>query len=230
MVVGLGGVGSWAAEALARSGVGSLSLVDLDDICVSNVNRQLPALDGAIGRPKAEALAERFQAIHPGGAFTAVLEYFTADNAFRLLEARPDYVVDAIDSVANKSLLAATCRRLGVPNVVCGAAGGRTDPTRLTVRDLSEVTDDRLLREMRKRLRREHGWPREGSMNLPCVISTERALPPAACEGDRGLTDGGARLNCDSGYGSAVFVTGAMGFAAAARVAADLAAGRPPAP
>lgn len=225
-VIGLGGVGSWAAEALARSGLGRLDLVDLDDVCVSNVNRQLPALDGAIGVPKAQVLAERFRAIHPAGCFNPVIEFFTADNANRILglEAappeRPDFVIDAIDSTTHKCLLAALCLRHGIPIIISGAAGGRCDPTRLAVRDLAEATHDRLLREVRHRLRREHDLPRKGPMGLRCVISTEPPVAPAVCDAEEGT---GARLNCDWGYGSATFVTGAMGFAAAAQAVAILA-------
>jgi tRNA threonylcarbamoyladenosine dehydratase len=230
MVVGLGGVGSWAAEAVARSGVGTVSLVDLDDICVTNVNRQLPALDGSVGRPKAEALAERFTAIHPGGRFPAVVEFLTADNVDRLLSGadpagRPDAVIDAIDSVRNKAVLVEHCRRLATRLVVCGAAGGRTDPTSLSFKDLGEVTHDPLLRELRKRLRRECGFPREGRMGVTCVVSSESPRPPEPC-GDPTEDGAGARLNCDWGYGSAAFMTGAMGFAAAARVVSWLADGR----
>lgn len=231
-VVGLGGVGSWAVEALARSGVGSLTLIDLDEVCLTNVNRQLPALDGTVGRFKAEVLADRVRAIHPGCAVRACVEFFTEASAERLLGVRFDAVIDAIDAVGNKCRLIAGCRERRIPVVVCGAAGGRRDPTRLRRADLAEATHDRLLAEVRKRLRREHGFAAAGErFGVPCVYSDESPVLPrpdgsvcAVGEGGNGPgseagSDGEAepvrRLGCEWGYGSATFVTGALGFAAA---------------
>ncbi|MCA9003091.1 MAG: ThiF family adenylyltransferase, partial [Planctomycetes bacterium] len=139
-VVGLGGVGSWVVEALARSGVGSLTLIDLDEVCLSNVNRQLPALDGTVGRFKSEVLSERVLAINPECVVRPIAEFFTADSESRLLAPRYDAVVDAIDAVANKArLIAGACQR-GLPIVVCGAAGGQLDPSKITLADLAKVT------------------------------------------------------------------------------------------
>lgn len=225
MVVGLGGVGSWAVEALARSGVGHLTLVDLDEVCLSNVNRQLPALDGNIGRFKAEVLAERVRAIHPRCDVEAKVEFFTESTAERLLAGSWDGVVDAIDAVANKCRLIAACRSRDIAIVACGGAGGRADPTRVRHADLAEVTHDRLLAEVRKRLRREHAFPEAGKpMEVPCVFSTEPMVVPrqdgtvcpAASVEARLEGPEVRRLNCDWGYGSATFVTGTFGFAAAA--------------
>lgn len=226
MVIGVGGVGSWAVEALARSGVGALTLVDLDEVCVSNVNRQLPALDGTIGQPKVEVLAARVRAIHPECQVQARMEFFTADTAGALLEppggGRPGVVIDAIDHVGNKTLLIARCTALGIPLVVCGGAGGRRDPTALRVVDLVAVTHDRLLAQVRKRLRQEHGFSREAAhWGVECIASSEPPVFPqpdgSVCAARAtGATGESLRLNCDSGFGSASFVTGAMGFAAAA--------------
>ena len=180
MVVGIGGVGSWAVEALARSGLGRLTLVDLDDVCVSNINRQLHALDTTVGQPKVQIMAERVRAISPEARVDARVEFFTADTASRLLgleagsssEDRPDFVVDAIDSMANKVRLIALCHGAGIPLVVCGGAGGRRDPTAVRVADLAAVTHDRLLSEVRKRLRREHGFSRTSKkLRVDCVHS-----------------------------------------------------------
>ncbi len=228
-VVGLGGVGSWIVECMARSGLGALTLIDLDEVCLTNVNRQLPALDGAIGRFKAEVLAERVMAIHPGCRVEPVIEFFTESTADRLLGPGYDVVVDAIDVVANKCRLIAGCRARGIPVVVCGAAGGRRDPTRLRWADLAEATHDRLLAEVRRRLRREHGFPAIGApMGVPCVFSTETPVvpdrdPTQVCETgggtDGSVPEGGAvsrRLGCETGLGSAAHVTGAFGLAAAA--------------
>jgi len=243
MVVGLGGVGSWAAESLARSGVGRLSRVDLDEVCVSNVNRQLHALDSTVGRSKVEVMAERIRDLSPETRVEARVEFFTAETAMRLLglesppgsDGRPDLVIDAIDAVANKVRLIALCRGAGIPLVVCGGAGGRRDPTAIRVSDLAQVTHDRLLGEVRKRLRREHGFSRlSKKLRIECVHSAEAPVFPdgegQVCATPQAPADGAPlRLNCQSGYGSATHVTGAFGFAAAARVLAllSVAAGPP---
>lgn len=232
-VVGVGGVGSWAVEALARSGVGRLTLVDLDEVCVSNVNRQLPALDGHIGRPKVEVLAERTRAINPGIVISAVPEFFTASTADHLLTPRYDAVVDAIDTVANKCLLIARCREMKTPLVSCGGAGGRRDPTRVRAADLANATHDRLLGEVRRCLRKEFGFPPDGQpFGVACVYSSERPVfpqPDGSVCATRPPTQTGAdlRLNCDAGFGTATFVTGAFGFAAAAWVVERIANGAP---
>lgn len=229
LVAGIGGVGSWAAEALARSAVGRITLVDLDEVCVSNANRQLPALQSTLGLPKADVMAARIQDIHPGVRVETRLEFVTESSLSRLLgldpthaNARPDVVLDAIDSVPNKARLIAACLQAGLPIVVCGGAGGRRDPTAIRIRDLADVTHDRLLASVRKRLRREHGMAKEAHpLGIPCVCSAENPVFPddtgEVCQA-RAKTEPGEslRLNCDSGFGSATFVTGAFGFAAAA--------------
>lgn len=227
-VVGLGGVGSWVVEALARSGVGRLTLIDLDEVCLSNVNRQLPAVDGAIGRFKAEVLAERVRAINPSCTATVRIEFFTDATAQNLFDERTDFVVDAIDTVSNKARLVAFCKSRGFPILVSGGAGGRRDPTRLHIADLAMASHDRLLAEIRRRLRRDYGFPAAGqNMGVACVFSDEPPMPPPGesqqCEAQTAdAPERGRRLNCDSGYGSAVFVTGAFGFAAAAWVIQQL--------
>ncbi len=225
-VVGVGGVGSWAVEALARSGVGRLTLVDLDEVCVSNVNRQLPALDGAVGRPKVEVLAERARAINPECAVRPVTEFFTASNAEPLLSERPDAVLDAIDHIANKCLLIARCRERGIPIVTCGGAGGRRDPTAVRVTDLAFTSHDRLLARVREQLRKEHGFAPAGrAFGVDAVYSTERPVFPRADGSVCAQREAGSalRLDCDTGYGTAAFVTGAFGFAAAGVVVKGLA-------
>ncbi len=220
-VVGIGGVGSWAAEALARSGVGALTLVDLDEVCLSNVNRQLHALEGTVGQPKVELMAERARRINPDCRVTAIQEFFTEANAEGLLTPRFDCVVDAIDGVSNKAKLIALCGSKKIPLIVSGGAAGRRDATRVRIGDLSEVTHDRLLCEVRRRLRQDHGWPRGGRrMGVECVFSTEPQVFPQAdglvCATRPQPEDGGSpHRNCDCGLGSATFVTGAFGFVAA---------------
>ncbi len=219
LVVGLGGVGSWTVEALARSGIGALTLLDGDEVCVSNVNRQIHALDGSIGRPKAEVLAERVRAIHPDCRVSVLPEFFSASTLDRHLAAPYDYVVDAIDGVTNKTLLIAACRDRGLPLVVSGGAGARRDPTQVRVGDLSESYNDALLAFVRKRLRQQFGFPRKGKFRIRCVYSPELVPRPVseACsaEGD-GLFGASPRLNCEGGLGALAFVTGTFGFLAAA--------------
>lgn len=227
-VVGIGGVGSWTVEALARSGIGALTLVDLDEVCVTNINRQIHALDGTVGRAKVEVMAERARLINPECRVTAVAEFFTEASATRLLTPEFSFVVDAIDSVANKCRLLALCRERKLPVIACGAAGGRLDATAVRVADLADVTHDRLLAEVRKRLRKEHGFPALGKkLGVSCVFSPEApvAPEPAACGAEGQGSEPPPRLNCEWGYGSATFVTGTFGFAAAGWVVRKLAAG-----
>lgn len=230
-VVGVGGVGSWTVEALARSGVGALTLVDADTVCVTNVNRQLPALEHTVGRPKVQILAERVAAIHPGCRVDAVEEFFNAASAGRLLGAGFDWVVDAIDPVAQKALLIAACVQRGIPLVTVGGAGGRRDGTQVRVGELSRSGGDALLRAVRRVLRREYGMlgENDGPLGVPCVYSAEKPVFPGAdgrvCEAPEEGTS--LRMDCASGFGAATFVTGAFGFAAAGEVVRGLCAGAP---
>lgn len=219
-VVGLGGVGSWTVEALARSGLGTLTLVDLDDVCITNVNRQVHATDGVIGRPKAEVLAERVRAIHPDCVVHVRTEFLTPANAAAILAAAHyDFVVDAIDSLKDKLEIIHRCRDARVRLVTCGGAGGRRDPTQVRVDDLAFSERDPLLRYVRKRLRERHGFPRDVTQawGIPCVFSLENPVYP---QGDGSVcaakpAGGETGINCDAGIGTASFVTGAFGFAAA---------------
>jgi tRNA A37 threonylcarbamoyladenosine dehydratase len=211
-VVGVGGVGSWAAEALARSGVGTISLIDLDHIAESNTNRQIHALGDAYGRAKVQAMAERIGAINPACRVQPVEAFVDADNA-AALAAGHDLVLDCIDQVSAKAALIAACRMQSIAAVTCGAAGGRIDPTRLRQDDLARAQGDPLLAKVRYRLRRDHGFPRESGgrvrkFGVAAVFSDEPIRTPQDCSPQ-------ARLAC-AGYGSTVAVTGAMGFAAAA--------------
>jgi tRNA A37 threonylcarbamoyladenosine dehydratase len=234
-VVGLGGVGSWSVEALARAGVGQLTLFDLDEICVSNINRQSHALTSTIGHPKVSALAERIRAINPGATVFPRQVFFTENNADELLAPRFDYVIDAIDRTQKKCLLIARCRKLGMPVVTVGAAGGRKDSTAIRVTDLGRSTHDRLLDGVRRRLRRDFGFPKgEADFGVACVHSVEpvmdRGTDEAPCPVPAHTTGVGPRLDCDGGYGSACHVTGAFGFAAAGHVIRQLSLGPRPQP
>jgi tRNA threonylcarbamoyladenosine dehydratase len=223
-VVGVGGVGSWVVEGLARSGVGAITLIDLDDVCLTNVNRQLPALDGQIGRPKVTVVAERVRLINPECRVEVVHEFFTESSAARLLAMPFDFVVDAIDRMSHKALLIAGCREHGRPVLTIGAAGGRRDPTRIRVGDIGEATDQ-LLRQVRKRLRRDYGFSSGAQkgitrMGVRCVWSHESPVFPhtdgtCSAEAEEGTN---LKLDCESGFGTAVFVTGAFGLVAAGEV------------
>ena len=211
-VVGLGGVGSWAAEALARSGVAGLTLIDLDHVSESNVNRQVQALGRTLGQAKAQALAERIADIHPGCEVTTMEDFVTPDNWPQLLSAPVHGLLDACDQVRAKVTLAAWARAQRLPFVTVGAAGGKRMPHRAQLEDLATVTHDPLLSSLRQRLRKEHGAPRSGPMGVDCVFSREPVLRPAAAPGDACEVSGD--LSCP-GYGSTVTVTATFGLVAA---------------
>jgi tRNA A37 threonylcarbamoyladenosine dehydratase len=217
-------VGSWIVEALARSGVGRLTLVDLDEVCVSNVNRQLHALNADVGRAKVEAMATRVHGINPECEVRPSMEFFTAINADTLLSTPYDFVVDAIDSLTNKCLLIAKCREAEIPVITCGGAGGRRDPTQARVADLAFTSHDRLLQKVREKLRKEFGFPRgEKKFGVPAVFSPEPPVFPdgngSVCAQRPASANGESlKLNCESGFGTATFVTGTFGFVAAAHV------------
>jgi tRNA threonylcarbamoyladenosine dehydratase len=226
-VVGIGGVGTWAAEALARSGVGAITLVDLDEVCVTNINRQLHALTETVGRSKVEVMAERIRAINPECKIVAKQKFFNEQTAAELLTPKYDFIFDAIDDVANKVLLLVQCRDKKIPIITSGGAGGRRELTAVRVGDLAQASHDKLLAEVRRRLRTEHGFPAgQSAMNVACVYSVERTVYPQAdgsvCE-MRSAAEDGTRLNCNGGLGSATFVTGAFGFAAAGIVVRKIA-------
>jgi tRNA A37 threonylcarbamoyladenosine dehydratase len=219
MVVGIGGVGSWAAEALARTGIGHIMLVDLDDICVSNINRQIHALNSTVGQLKVEATAKRLQDINPEIEVTTVGSFLSAKNLAELMSWAPDAVVDCTDDAPNKCLLASWCRENKQLLLTVGASGGRRDPSRVKLTDLSTTRNDRLLYRVRKMLRQDFNFPGEnaGDFNIPCIYSDERPVYPTS---DGCLShepqEPGAGLDCASGYGSASFVTGTFGFHIAA--------------
>lgn len=224
-VIGIGGVGSWSVEALARSGVGRLTLVDLDDICVTNTNRQIHTLSSTIGATKTGEMAQRARAISPMVEVEEVEDFFTESTAAQILDRGYDFVVDAIDDTRNKCRLIAACRERGIPLVVCGGAGGRRDPTQLHVADLNRSSRDGLVRDVRRTLRRDFGFPKEDvEWGIPCVFSKESAVFPTSdgevC--DTRPAGQNMRLDCASGFGTASFVTGTMGLLAASVVVNQL--------
>lgn len=220
-VIGVGGVGSWAVEALARSAVGHLTLIDLDNVAESNINRQLHALTDTLGKAKVTALAERVAQINPGCCVTEVEDFITADNLDEMIGACGfDYVIDAIDNVRAKTALIAYCRERGIRLITIGGAGGQTDPTRIEIRDLSRTEQEPLLAKVRKRLRNEYGFPRgpKNKFGIDAVFSTEPLLMPQgeqACSLDE--QGGVTGLNC-AGFGSAMTVTASFGLVAVSKV------------
>ncbi len=217
MVVGLGGVGSWCVEAMARSGVRRLTLVDMDHVAESNINRQIQATDENLGKAKAIALRERIASFHPGCDVVCIDAFVEPDNWEALLNeagAMPDGLIDACDQVRAKATMAVWAVKNGVRFVSVGAAGGKRLAHRVEMLDLGEVTHDPLLASLRYQLRRHHGLSRQGRMGVPCVFSREAVAPPdASCSmGEVSVGDGS--LNCH-GYGSSVAVTASFGLCAA---------------
>jgi tRNA A37 threonylcarbamoyladenosine dehydratase len=222
-VVGLGGVGSWAVEALARSGVAQLVLIDLDHVAESNINRQVQALGATVGQHKGLALRERIADIHPGCEVRVVEEFATADNWPALLPGPVDALIDACDQVRAKAALAAWALHERMPAVCVGAAGGKRLAQRVEVEDLADTTHDPLLASLRQRLRKEAGAPRQGRIGLRCVFSRESVALPAAGDDAACAVDGS--LNCH-GYGSSVTVTATFGLVAAGEAIQQLLANR----
>jgi tRNA A37 threonylcarbamoyladenosine dehydratase len=215
-IVGIGGVGSWSAEALARTGVGQITVVDLDMVAESNTNRQIHAMDNVYGTAKVDAIAQRIRAINPECKVTCIEDFVTAENLGDILDRNYSMVIDAIDQVRVKAAMIAFCRGQKTPIVVVGAAGGQTDPTRVAIADLSQTVQDPLLAKVRSQLRREYGFSRDTKkkFGVPAVYSTEPLRYPdseATCATDRGP----AGLNC-AGFGSSVCVTSVFGMVAAA--------------
>ena len=234
MIVGLGGVGSWTAESLARSGVGQITLVDFDDICVTNFNRQIHALNRLVGKSKVEVMAERLTLINPAIKAHPVHRFFNADSRDEIFSARPNYVVDAIDNLTAKCQLLQHCRNHEIPVVTSTGSGGRLDPTAIKVIDLAYTEVDPLARELRKILRQRFDFPKEEGVpwGIPAVFSTEPATKPHELHYDGGK---GFRCVCpqkDNEYfqcenrnlimGNASFVTGAFGLVCASTVVSGL--------
>lgn len=238
IVFGLGGVGSFTAESLVRSGVGHLRIVDFDDVCVTNTNRQLHAMKGHIGKPKATLMAERLQRINPKARIEAVKQFYQAECSDALLAPdpdgrQPDFVVDAIDQFTAKCHLIATCHARGIPLVSSMGAAGRWDPTRIQTADLNKTKGCKMALNVRKILREKHDFPRgKGPWGIPAVFSEEPVQPPrelayeagtgfrCVCpQGQNGLLTCDRRARID---GSASFVTGTFGLVCASVVVRGL--------
>ncbi|ADI30311.1 tRNA threonylcarbamoyladenosine dehydratase [Methylotenera versatilis] len=225
-VIGIGGVGSWAAEAVARNAVGMITLIDLDNIAESNVNRQLHAIEGAFGKAKVTAMAERIRLINPAAVVYEIEDFVTTENVIEMLNRNFHGVMDCIDDAKAKAAIAAYCQQKNIPLVMTGAAGGRLDASRIKQADLSQVSHDKLLAKVRNLLRRDYGFAKADAGNgkpaklgIQCVYSDEEVImPDRVCEtSDTAITG----LNC-AGYGSSVCVTAPFGFAAAGLLIRDL--------
>ncbi|MBX2883721.1 MAG: tRNA cyclic N6-threonylcarbamoyladenosine(37) synthase TcdA [Granulosicoccus sp.] len=218
-VVGVGGVGSWAVEALARTGVGHITIIDHDDVAASNINRQLHALHDTIDLPKVQVMRDRVLQINPLADVCAEDDFLAEKNLEYHLNRSFDCVIDAIDSIRFKAAMIAFCRRRKIRIVCTGGAGGRTDPLSVRVADLSRTWNDALAAKVRSRLRSDYGFTTNPKrrFGVDCVYSCEQPVYP---DGDGGVTHAkpgvpGARLDCEQGYGSVSFVTGTFGLVAA---------------
>ena len=221
-VVGLGGVGSWAVEALARSGIGALTLIDWDKVALSNTNRQIHATADTLGQKKHQALKQRIAAINPDCTVHTIDDFLTLRNLHDCLARDYDYVIDAIDSIRFKAGMIHFCKRHKIPLITTGGAGGLTDPSLIRIADLSRTFNDPLAAKVRRRLRDEYGFSRNPRrrFGVECVFSPQQPLYPKA-DGSVGHEKpgiAGVSLDCRFGYGSAVFVTATFGFIAVSRV------------
>ncbi|MCP4406634.1 MAG: tRNA cyclic N6-threonylcarbamoyladenosine(37) synthase TcdA [Gammaproteobacteria bacterium] len=228
-VIGIGGVGSWATEALARSAIGRVTLIDLDQVAESNINRQLHALTTTLGRAKVGVMAQRIRDINPHCEVIEIEDFLTLENMTSLVERRYDFIIDCIDNFRIKAALIAYCRRNRIRIITIGGAGGQTDPTRIRIADLSRTEHDPLLARTRKQLRQQYRFPSnlKRRFDIPCVYSLEQLILPSE---DGGVGYGKAhdpavgRLNCAGGLGSVTTVTAAFGLAAVSHVLRKLAA------
>ena len=234
MLIGLGGVGSWAAEAIARAGVGRITVIDFDEICITNANRQLHALQGLVGHKKAKVIAERLQKVNPQAKVEAISLFYNKDTSAEIFALKPDYIVDAIDNLTAKTHLLNECRSKGMKVITSGSASGKMDPTRIKIIDLAETNIDPLSHSVRKILRQEYGFPNgpKDKFQIPCVFSDEVPMQPVELKYDNGQ---GFKCVCPQGeldphgclhrsviYGNAGFVTGAFGLAMASWVVRDI--------
>lgn len=228
MVIGLGGVGSWAAESLARSGVGKITVIDFDEICITNANRQLHALQGLVGQKKANVMGERLKKINPQAEIQILAKFYNKESSAEILALKPDYIVDAIDNLTAKTHLLNECRTQKIKVITSGGASAKMDPTRIKITDLAKTIVDPLAHSVRKILRQEFDFPRKGEFGIPCVFSDEIPMESFELKYDLGQ---GFKCVCPQGqndlhsclhrsviYGNASFITGAFGLAAASWV------------
>jgi tRNA A37 threonylcarbamoyladenosine dehydratase len=221
-VIGLGGVGTWVAEALARSGVGELTLIEMDEVCVTNTNRQSHALRSNLGRPKNQVITERLRDINPELIIHSIEDFIDQDNMKNLIGQRHHVVIDAIDAAHLKARLVAYCLAIKVRLITIGSSGGKRNPQAVTVDDLGRSISDPMLAKVRTQLYRHHNFARDKNrkFRVDAVYSTEQMVYPqpdgSVCMDKQALADG-VKLDCAGGFGSSVMVTGTFGFIAATR-------------
>ncbi|MCW9012190.1 MAG: tRNA cyclic N6-threonylcarbamoyladenosine(37) synthase TcdA [Gammaproteobacteria bacterium] len=221
-IIGIGGVGSWAVEALARSGIGSITLIDHDDIAASNINRQIHSLTDTLDQSKVEVMAQRIRQINPDCQCHIIDDFITDTNLEKYLKADYDYVIDAIDSIKFKCAIIYYCKRNKIPIITTGGAGGLIDPTAISVADLAKTWNDPLAAKVRSQLRYQYGYTKnpKRSFGIKCVYSTEQQRYPSndgsVCHAKPGVK--GVNLDCNMGFGSSTTVTATFGFVAAAQV------------
>jgi tRNA A37 threonylcarbamoyladenosine dehydratase len=221
LIVGVGGVGSWAAESLARTGVSEITIVDMDDICISNINRQVHSTHLNIGQEKVKAMKERLTTINKNIKVNTVFDFLTASTIDEILEPGFDFVLDSMDSVDNKCLLITRCMNQEIPFITVGAAGNRFDATKIEIRDLNRTINDKMAKRIKRTLKREYGFNRrhENPYRIPCVTSTEEIN-----EAVLGPKPDTTRVhNCQTTMGSISHVTATMGLIAAGYIVNKLA-------
>ena len=228
MVFGLGGVGSWAAESLARSGVGRITLVDFDEICITNANRQLHALQGLVGQKKAKVMAERLRKINPQAIIEDIPLFYKAETSQEIFSRQPDFILDCIDNLTAKAHLLSVASEKSIPVCTSTGAAARLDPLRVELCDLADSHTDPMAAQLRKILRQQYAFPKVGNFGIPCVFSAETPREPITLTYDQGQ---GFRCVCPQGqnsphscehrnviYGNASFVTGTFGLVMASWV------------
>ncbi|RDE82709.1 tRNA cyclic N6-threonylcarbamoyladenosine(37) synthase TcdA [Haemophilus parahaemolyticus] len=215
-VIGIGGVGSWAVEALARTGIGKITMIDMDDICVTNINRQIHAMTGTVTQLKTEVMKERVEKINPECVVEIIDDFITPENISEYLNRGYDYVLDAIDSVRNKAALIAYCKRNKIKLITTGGAGGQTDPSQIQIADLSKTIQDPLVARVRSLLRKEYNFSQnpKRKFGIDCVFSTQPLIFPKMGEG----CEVSATMNCANGFGAVTMVTATFGFFAVSRL------------
>lgn len=221
MVIGLGGVGSWAAESLARSGVGRLTIIDFDEVCITNANRQLHAIQGMVGQKKALVMGERLKKINPQAKIEALPMFYNDESREEIMSRKPDYVIDAIDNLTAKCNLLNFCKENGIKVITSAGSGAKLDPSRIRIVDLAQTTVDPMAHQVRKILRQKYNFPEEKFFGIPCVFSDEEPMPSVELKYDKGE---GFKCVCPQGqnnlhscehrpviWGTASFITGAFG-------------------
>ncbi|WP_093321344.1 tRNA cyclic N6-threonylcarbamoyladenosine(37) synthase TcdA [Thorsellia anophelis] len=222
-VIGIGGVGTWIVEALARTGIGFITIIDLDEICLTNTNRQIHATKDTIGLSKVSVMRDRVLSINPECVVTGIDDFICEENMVQLLSLGFDYVIDAIDSVSTKASVLAYCRRNKIKVITIGGAGGQIDPTQIQVADISKVVQDPLISKVRSILKSKHklSQDKKGKFGIDCVFSTEQLRYPEAngevCFEKKQL-DGSMRMDCSNGFGAVTMVTASFGFVAVSHI------------